>query len=146
MRTVRPAGEKQPSHITLPVKKNGICTTGVSEYLSDRKFVTLAFDLGDNYVWSAKLFLLLRCIIYFNDFSIFFFIFLKRLNIIRSSQKNVELRRFLRPFRKWAHFTRYPNPEQQKIIFDFWIFFFTFFNRLNITRPSRQKYGQIGNF
>ena len=31
MRTVRPAGEKQPTHFTLLVEKISICTTGVSK-------------------------------------------------------------------------------------------------------------------
>ena len=31
VRTVRPSGEKQPTHFTLLVKKISICTTGVSK-------------------------------------------------------------------------------------------------------------------
>ena len=31
VRTVRPAGEKQPTHFTLLVEKVSICTTGVSK-------------------------------------------------------------------------------------------------------------------
>ena len=31
VRTVRPAGEKQPTHFTLLVEKISICTTGVSK-------------------------------------------------------------------------------------------------------------------
>ena len=38
---------------------------------------------------------------------------------------------------------RKPGDEKK---FDFSLFFFIFFNRLNITRSGRQKYELIGNF
>ena len=36
--------------------------------------------------------------------------------------------------------------QEEAIIFDFHILFFIFFNRLNILRLGRPKYGLIGNF
>ena len=39
-----------------------------------------------------------------------------------------------------------PNPAIQKKNFDFSLFFFTFFNRLNIILSGGEKYGLIGNF
>ena len=41
---------------------------------------------------------------------------------------------------------RYPNPQRRKIYFRFLHIFLYFFNRLNIIRSDRQKYGLIGKF
>ena len=48
--------------------------------------------------------------------------------------------------RKCAYIRPISKPGDVKTIFDFSIFFFIFFNRLNITWSGRQKYGLIGNF
>ena len=65
VRTVRPAGEKQPTHFTLLVEKISIYTTGVRiphiAYLSPSPSAraTIICDL------SHSLLLLPRCIIYY---------------------------------------------------------------------------------
>ena len=56
VRTVRPAGEKQPTHFTLLVEKISICTTGVSKESLRSHIGTLAFGSGDNYMRSETLF------------------------------------------------------------------------------------------
>ena len=70
VRTVRPAGEKQPTHFTLLVEKISICTTGVSkESFRSHIFhprllharVTIICDLRHS------LLLLPRCIIYYSS-------------------------------------------------------------------------------
>ena len=61
MRTVRPAGEKQPTHFTLLVEKISICTTGVSKESLRSHICRIAIicDLRHS------LLLLPRCIIYY---------------------------------------------------------------------------------
>ena len=57
VRTVRPAGEKQPTHFTLLVEKISICTTGVSkECLRSHIIVTRAVGEGDKYAISDTLY------------------------------------------------------------------------------------------
>ena len=57
VRTVRPAGEKQPTHFTLLVEKISICTTGVSkESLRSHIIVARAEGSGDNYMRSETFF------------------------------------------------------------------------------------------
>ena len=47
---------------------------------------------------------------------------------------------------KLATLNQHPNPAKKKKNFDLSVFFFTFFNRLNIILSGGQKYGLIGKF
>ena len=50
LRTVRPAGDKQPTHFTLLVEKISICTTGVSKECPRTHIIVVrAEGAGDKY-------------------------------------------------------------------------------------------------
>ena len=80
------------------------------------------------------------------DFYIFFFIFFNRLNITRSGRQKYELIGNFKSFKKMRLHSTDMQTRRRKQNFHFSIFFFIFFNRLNITRSGRQKYELIGNF
>ena len=72
--------------------------------------------------------------------------FFYRLNITRSGRQKYDLIGNFNYFKKMRLHPADMQTRRQKKNFDFSIFFFIFYNRLNITRSGRQKYELIGNF
>ena len=81
-----------------------------------------------------------------SDFSIFFFNFFTRLMLSEQADKNTGRYGILRPSRKWAYLQPISKHGDEKFYIRFLIFFFIFFNRVNIIRSSRKRYGEVWNF
>ena len=80
-----------------------------------------------------------------SDFLYFTLFFSTDLILSDQADKNMDRQGISRPFRIWAYFPPISKHRAEKNYFRFSILCF-FFNRFNIIRSSRQKYGQIGNF
>ena len=81
------------------------------------------------------------------DFSIFFFILFHRLRIIRSGRQKCALIGNFKNFKKIDLLPADTRTQRQKKSFSIFSYLSSFyFNRINIIRLGRQKYGQIGKF